>query len=546
MGPQGPAGSQGPKGEKGEKGEAGPMGPQGPAGSQGPKGEKGEKGEAGYTPIKGIDYFTQEELNELKYDDSELRGLIDEEEPYLIHIDAYPTSEFLFACGLPLFVEPNTGFKYNANLPEDTVVCSYRWANELKYIALSADVAAKTNICGGYGPVKINNKRPLPCTKIVLKDVTVKGVVGGHYFEGIVGRSEIEIDNCNIYQIIGAGWCGASVNGQTTRLNVVYDVYVNANKLKGCSLLFGGSQGNGVAETVNIKLNDCEVGWVTAGGSNGCTRNAVVEINGGKYTCLQSTNRGIVGNVKWMINDGEVKGFYAGGETEDSSVNGIIENCEVELNGGHVVNFNRGTNNGIDGDVDVNGTIMKCVVDNGDVSMLVKVEPVVDNNGSCNCNCEAELLALKEELAMLKREISGMTYGVDYEWIYEVRQTEVGMELFNRDNAPKLFEEVDKVEEDLANGVISEEDYEAWWMQFVDQDNYRLYALRYYEDHKMFNRYDAMIPFEDSTVQEPGEGLEGWDVVPTGDWNWNFNGEVVKLNLSSTSPLVFALMKLKK
>jgi hypothetical protein len=134
----------------------------------------------------------------------------------------------------------------------------------------------------------------------------------------------------------------------------------------------------------------------------------------------------------------------------------------------------------------------------------------------------------------------------EYEWIYEIKQTEIGMELFNRDNAPKLFEEVDKVEEDLANGVISEEAYEAWWMQFVDQDNYRLYALRHYEDPKMFNRYDAMIPFEDNIVQEPGEGLEGWDVVPTGNWSWNFNGEVVKLNLSSTSPLVFALMKLKK
>lgn len=59
------------KGEKGDQGIQGPEGPQGIQGVQGPKGDKGDKGdqgiqgEAGYTPIKGTDYFTAEDIASL-------------------------------------------------------------------------------------------------------------------------------------------------------------------------------------------------------------------------------------------------------------------------------------------------------------------------------------------------------------------------------------------------------------------------------------------------------------------------------------------------
>lgn len=88
QGPQGIQGEQGPVGPQGPQGEVGPQGPeglqgeQGPVGPQGEKGEQGPKGEDGYTPVKGVDYFTEEEIKELMYDDSELRGRIEElEEP---------------------------------------------------------------------------------------------------------------------------------------------------------------------------------------------------------------------------------------------------------------------------------------------------------------------------------------------------------------------------------------------------------------------------------------------------------------------------------
>ena len=77
-GPKGPQGIQGLKGDAGEKGDKGDKGDKGEQGIQGEKGDKGEQGEQGRqgekgdkgdkgdTPQKGTDYFTPEEIQEIK------------------------------------------------------------------------------------------------------------------------------------------------------------------------------------------------------------------------------------------------------------------------------------------------------------------------------------------------------------------------------------------------------------------------------------------------------------------------------------------------
>ena len=62
---QGVQGSQGPKGD---------TGPQGPQGIQGPKGEKGDTGDTGpagangYTPVRGTDYWTAADQEQIVSD----------------------------------------------------------------------------------------------------------------------------------------------------------------------------------------------------------------------------------------------------------------------------------------------------------------------------------------------------------------------------------------------------------------------------------------------------------------------------------------------
>ncbi|MBR4086994.1 MAG: BppU family phage baseplate upper protein [Clostridia bacterium] len=67
-GEKGDQGIQGIQGEKGEKGDQGIQGEKGDKGDQGIQGEKGDKGDDGYTPVKGVDYYTE----------AERKGLIEE------------------------------------------------------------------------------------------------------------------------------------------------------------------------------------------------------------------------------------------------------------------------------------------------------------------------------------------------------------------------------------------------------------------------------------------------------------------------------------
>ena len=68
-GDKGDTGEQGIQGPKGDTGEQGPKGEQGIQGIQGPKGDKGDTGEPGQngnTPVKGVDYFTEQDIDDLK------------------------------------------------------------------------------------------------------------------------------------------------------------------------------------------------------------------------------------------------------------------------------------------------------------------------------------------------------------------------------------------------------------------------------------------------------------------------------------------------
>ncbi len=74
-GAKGDKGDTGEKGDKGDKGDTGPQGIQGirgekgDTGAQGPQGERGDtgaKGSDGYTPIRGTDYWTEEDKAEIK------------------------------------------------------------------------------------------------------------------------------------------------------------------------------------------------------------------------------------------------------------------------------------------------------------------------------------------------------------------------------------------------------------------------------------------------------------------------------------------------
>lgn len=55
-------------GPKGDPGAQGPQGPVGPAGETGPRGEQGPAGVDGYTPVRGTDYWTAADKQQMVND----------------------------------------------------------------------------------------------------------------------------------------------------------------------------------------------------------------------------------------------------------------------------------------------------------------------------------------------------------------------------------------------------------------------------------------------------------------------------------------------
>jgi hypothetical protein len=96
-------------------------------------------------------------------------------------------------------------------------------------------------------------------------------------------------------------------------------------------------------------------------------------MDGGHAKVSEGVNRAILNRGELILNGGVVDKFYVAGEV-DPGVTGVQHEGYIELNGGEVVKFFKGNSGSVEFTGVIEGHIMECVVENGDVSMLEKVE----------------------------------------------------------------------------------------------------------------------------------------------------------------------------
>jgi hypothetical protein len=156
----------------------------------------------------------------------------------------------------------------------------------------------------------------------------------------------------------------------------------------------------------------------------------------------------------------------------------------------------------------------------------------------------ADTSALEAELAKTKQELLDLTFGVEYEWAYEVSQTiAADMNLpFNEENAPGFAEDWLPVLESGDDAAIEE-----FIVNMYEQDIYRMYVMRVVGDHRKDNRYE-LLPLADHAIQPKNDYLPKWTPMKsTTSWNWRGEGaDGFFLNVAPTSPMVFLLMKVKE
>ena len=332
----------------------GPQGPQGEQGIQGPAGEKGADGVDGKSAYeiaveKGFEGDETAWLASMKYDDSALKELVKDELPFK---QVYSAKTILFyACGFPVVVEKNTGHKYDADAAEDAVIVSYHHKAKSVHEVFTAEDAAKLMIYGGYSnkTSKIHTMRVIPETSITIKGVDVKAVVGGSDFEGLVGKVKLDIEDCNLSFIHGAGYAGEAVDNVWPDKNIVYDLDMKLTNVT-CESVYPGPNGYGVLVNGKVVVDgeNTHIKIMSMGGSNGMTRRCEAVIKAGTIDLLQSVNRGVLDDSVVTLKGGTVTKFYVGGETTDETVTGIVRNPIVHLQGGNITNLEFGKSNSIE------------------------------------------------------------------------------------------------------------------------------------------------------------------------------------------------------
>ena len=604
----------------------GPEGPQGPQGEQGPAGKDGKdaepvdltglateefvKEQIANAQINGGDCDCAIDLSEFarkefvkeaianiehpQYDDSELREMFIVDEPKKATFNNRP---YVFACGYPVLVEGK----------DEEVVITYSVNDTNKNVGeirMSIEEAKKLVIVGGFSNENINKTRVLPATNIHIRNVDIQAVYGGHLFNGDVGEANIVIENSSVKEIVGGGDASRAIDKKFAVRNNVSKINVKLNNVKSTLVYVGGAGGPSTVGEARMEFNGaCNIGWLTAGGSNGFTAKSEIVINGGEFECVQMTNRGLVDEAKLVMNDGHIKRAYFAGEAEDESVTGVINQVVFELNKGQINKLARGNSNSIEFNGDIKGHIMNCVVAEGDVSMLeVKAEEEIDVNIDLSEYAKIEFVEeqianielkegpqgpvgesgisvvnviiennhlkvelsdgqildagelpagqggggavnpeLEKELAETKQQLLDLTYGVEYEYIYfDVQDAAAETDLkFDPVTAPKFFEEY--------NAAIDAGQDEDFIMSMYEQDIYRMYILRIASDHRTMNRYE-MIPIEDSEVQPNNDYISSWNPVKNiSSWNWTGDTDGgFTINQGPTSAMVFAFMKVKE
>ena len=151
---------------------------------------------------------------------------------------------------------------------------------------------------------------------------------------------------------------------------------------------------------------------------------------------------------------------------------------------------------------------------------------------------------VEKELAETKQQLLDLTYGVEYEWVYFCEQDEELNSIgFNRETAPKFYEEIDAAIE------AGDEAFEEFIINMYEQDIYRMYVLRIVSEHKYANRYE-LLPLIDNPHHSRSAFLAKWNATAAVDaWNVDIENDVNGFEFIGgfpTSPLVLAFLKIKK
>lgn len=239
--------------------------------------------------------------------------------------------------------------------------------SDLKSVASSNITMVGGTVNGIYGGGRGNTE-----SFASVDDVKIK-VTGGKVSNVIAGGGilacrcknvSIVMSDCTAGNVQGGGMASHNSMSAGEKLhpedsknsceNVKIEL-TNVTLPGGNACVYLGGQGYSYVVNTEGVLNGVDIssGYCVTGGSNGRTDHAKLTINSGNYNVLQSINRGFMVTSDTIVNGGEIKKAFAGGEDPESwnggndIVNGFFTDeaaINLTINGGTINELHTGSN----------------------------------------------------------------------------------------------------------------------------------------------------------------------------------------------------------
>lgn len=192
-------------------------------------------------------------------------------------------------------------------------------------------------------------------TNITMNGGTLRNIFGGGFHKSHVKVTNVVVNGGKVTGIVHGGGA-ASFSGTTCHQpwyagvasespTIVDEANVTVNDGE-IYIVYGGGEGISATKETTVIINDGKIGYAIAGGSNGYTGEATMEVNGGEITTLQAVNRGSMKSSEIEVNGGKIENAYVAGDSSDSGVNGTIEEATMNVYGGEVKKLMPGSNGG--------------------------------------------------------------------------------------------------------------------------------------------------------------------------------------------------------
>lgn len=194
---------------------------------------------------------------------------------------------------------------------------------------------------------------------ITMNGGRVTGIYGGAFHKGITKKSKIVINDGEVFYVVGGGlqsgitscedYSDSSLEDSLDRdkaVIVVDEVTIIINGGSVTDSVWGGGQGYTYTGKADITINAGKFSYITAGGANGYTGDATLNIYGGEIEVVQGVNRGEMNNISVIVNGGKIDKFYAGGEPDDGVYGVVNESINLQIVDGEIAILETGTSGG--------------------------------------------------------------------------------------------------------------------------------------------------------------------------------------------------------